>query len=64
MSTPHFNLPLGNLLPPRCLLQLERAGRLEAGGGGEGMIAEDPLLLARVMEVREQIEDARVRPRV
>lgn len=47
-----------------CLLQLERAGRLEAGSGGEGMTAEDPLLLARVMEVREQIEDARVRPRV
>ena len=49
---------------PRRLLQLERAGRLEAGGGGVGMTAEDPLLLARVMEVREQIEDARVRPRV
>lgn len=40
--------------------QLERAGKLEAGTGGEGMSADDPLLLARVMEVREQIEDAKV----
>lgn len=42
-------------------VQLERAGKLEAGTGGEGMTADDPLLLMRVMEVREQIEDAKVR---
>lgn len=42
-------------------LQLERGGKLEAGSDGEGMAAADPAMLMRVMEVREQIEAARVR---
>lgn len=43
------------------LPQLERGGKLEAGSEGEGMTAAAPEMLMRVMEVREQIEEAQVR---
>ena len=42
-------------------LQLERAGLVEAGMGGEGLrAAEDPQLLMHIMEAREAIDEAEV----
>lgn len=46
------------------LLQLERAGQIEAGTGGEGLpTVNDPQLLMTVMEAREAIDEAEVTPR-
>ncbi len=49
----------------RCgCVQLERAGAIEAGSGGEGLASlEDPQLLTAVMEAREAIEEAQARRR-